>query len=242
MNAPLLRRLSLVLLSCAALPLIAGAIASPRGEAAGLQEKPNRYIGASKCKSCHSDAEKGDQYGTWSKADHAKAFDVLATPEALEVGKAHGVAEPQTDAKCLKCHTTAYGEPEEAIKKGFKFEDGVSCETCHGPGENHQKGRFAAAMAGETSEGYTPPPEGEILSDPTVETCLKCHNKENPTFTKFCYFRSRDKINHMNPKKPRSKEELDNRLVCETEGDTCTCSHDLCIPANGCGVKASEKK
>ena len=85
----------------------------------------NHYIGAKKCKSCHSKEDVGDQYGVWSEMKHAKAFETLASPEALALGKERGVAEPQKDDACLKCHVTAFGVPADQIKRGFKVKDGV---------------------------------------------------------------------------------------------------------------------
>ena len=78
------------------------------------------YVGLKKCASCHF-----KQYMTWKEDPHAKVFELL--PKKY-----------QTDAKCLKCHTTGYGEPT-----GFKTIQstpnlaGNTCETCHGPGSKH---------------------------------------------------------------------------------------------------------
>lgn len=163
----------------------------------------NKYIGADKCKSCHSAADVGDQYGHWKETKHAHAFDVLASEEANKLAAEKGIADPQTDAACVKCHVTAYGVPEDEIKKGFDSKKGVQCETCHGPGENHMKARFAAASAGD------PPPEGvkigpdEILSSPGEKTCLACHNSESPSYKPFCFHEFSAKIRHLNPKKGR---------------------------------------
>ena len=69
--------------------------------------KKNEFVGADKCKNCHSDAAKGDPYGVWSKSKHAQAYAVLAGDEAKKVGKEKGVAEPQKSADCSVCHVTA---------------------------------------------------------------------------------------------------------------------------------------
>ncbi len=82
--------------------------------------KDAKYIGADKCKSCHSTEHKG-----WSKTAHARAFDQLAN-----VGQ-------EKNGDCLPCHTTGYGIggfTNEAATPNFKA---VQCESCHGPGSEH---------------------------------------------------------------------------------------------------------
>jgi len=204
------------------------------GNTAKLPTADNKYIGAKKCKSCHSKEEVGNQYGAWEKAEHSKAFEHLASEAALAAGKEKGVAEPQKAPECLKCHTTAYGVPEDQIARGFKAEMGVQCESCHGPGEAHMKARFKAAAAGD-AEGPVVIPEGEIILDPPQETCRGCHNSESPTFEKFCYYRSKETIRHLKP--GRSEEELAKILVSKY-GDDGPCV-DACV--DDCPVPAGEK-
>jgi hypothetical protein len=219
---------------------------SPGQSAAGTQ-KVNHYIGAAKCKNCHSAADTGDQHGQWTKMKHARAYENLASDAAKKAGAERGVAEPQKDPKCLKCHTTGFGEPEEHFKKGFEIAAGVQCESCHGMGENHMKARMAAAMGGGEGEGfgdeapaYSALPEGEVVSVPKEATCRACHNAESPTFERFCYYEAREKLRHLNPKKPRAADD-EAYLVCGC-GDACTCV-DKC--ADTCPVQKSalaEKK
>jgi len=196
--------------------------------------KANRYIGVAKCKNCHKKEEAGNQYAKWEGMKHSKAYEVLAGDDAKAIGKKLGIADPQKSDECLKCHVTAFGAAKEEIKKGFKIEAGVQCETCHGPGEAHMKARFmAAATAGDNPPAYTKPPEGEIDATPGQETCRKCHNAEGPTFEGFCFYKSVAKIRHLNPLKPRTDEERAALLVCGC-GDDCSCS-DCCEPGK-CGV------
>jgi len=218
------------------LSLIGLALAANSPEAA--TPRPNRYIGTAKCKNCHKSEDGGNQYGVWKKSKHASAYELLGTEKAKKVGKEHGVAEPQKSEKCLKCHVTAYGEPKEIFKKGFDITKGVQCENCHGPGENHMRARFrAAAEEEDVPEGqvapYTQVPEGEIISAPTRKVCYSCHNKQSPSFKNFCFYERMAKIRHLDPRKPRTKEERAAMLVCGC-GDSCGCV-DSC-PEGGCGV------
>ena len=195
----------------------------------------NKYIGAKKCKSCHSKDDVGNQYGVWSEGPHAKAFETLASERALAVGKEHGVAEPQKDDACLKCHVTAFGVPEDEIARGFKADLGVQCESCHGPGEQHMKARFAAASEAGAADKPVVIPEGE-LAIPSQATCLECHNDGSPTFKNFCYYERAENIRHLRP--DHSEEELAAILVCGC-GDPCGCAHGC---EDGCAVPAGERK
>src|SRR6185295_12802416 len=40
------------------------------------------YVGAEKCKNCHSSPKKGDPFGKWAASFHSKAFTELASEEA----------------------------------------------------------------------------------------------------------------------------------------------------------------
>lgn len=205
--------LGLVTLAVAGSFLLTAANASfdaPSAPAPARADK--QFIGAAKCKNCHDKEESGNQYGAWQAAGHSKAFEALGKPEAVEAAATRGV-EPKTEA-CLKCHTTAHGAPEGAIKKGFDAEAGVQCETCHGPGSEHLKARFAAAASGETPAGYQGVAVEEMITSPSVEVCTACHNPESPTYEAFCYYEMRGKIAHLDPRKPRTDEERANFGVC----------------------------
>ena len=147
----------------------------------------NKYVGAAKCKMCHM--AKGKQYPIWSESKHAKAFENLKGEAALKIGKEKGIASPSTDAKCLKCHATA-AAIDAKLNGGITNEDGVSCETCHGPGSTYK----APAMMKNKAEALK---NGMIVPDEKL--CLKCHNSESPTFKSFNYATYLAKITHKNP-------------------------------------------
>ena len=140
--------LSLVLLS-SPIP-VRGADAEP------APPEGQTYIGAKRCASCHF-----EPFMSWKKTGHAKAFEVL-TPKY------------QKDEKCLKCHTTALGEPT-GYKDGVKVLAGVTCETCHGPGSRHE----------EVAQPFTtvknlPPEQEKLVRDsiwriPPKNICIECH-------------------------------------------------------------------
>lgn len=179
-----------------------------------------RYIGAAACKNCHNGADKGNCFDHWAQTKHAKAYENLAGDKAKEAGKKLGIDEPQKSEKCLKCHVTAYGLDKKEIKATFKMELGVQCETCHGPGEDHQKKRFAESQkTGATPAPMTPE---EIKVDRSVETCKKCHNEESPTYKPFCMKERMKEVEHLDPRKKRSEEELKKlRETCTPDCTVC---------------------
>ncbi len=155
-------------------------------------QSEHEYVGAKKCSICHKTPKQGEQYPKWQESRHSKAFEVLGTAEAKAAGAKLGVTDPQKDGKCLKCHSTAYGHTTDRVAQAIPVEEGVSCESCHGPGKDYMKmsvmkDRAAAAAAG--------------LKIPDEKTCLGCHNAENPFNKPFNYQERLEKIKHPIPGK-----------------------------------------
>jgi hypothetical protein len=165
------------------------------------------YVGAEKCKNCHSSPKKGDPFGKWNESLHSKAFTALASDDAKKLGATKNVAEPQKAAECLKCHVTAFELP--ATVKGKKFDPsmGVQCETCHGPGSKHVDARLKAEEAED--DKIVEIPKEEIIAKPTSETCRKCHNKESPNYKPFAFNKFLKQIAHLDPRKKRPADYLD---------------------------------
>ena len=85
-----------------------------------LASGTHKYVGVKKCAMCHRSEAKGNQYGKWLSSEHAKAYQVLATPEAQETAKKAGVTgNPQEAPQCLKCHVTGYDEDSGLFAEGF---------------------------------------------------------------------------------------------------------------------------
>jgi hypothetical protein len=184
-----------------------------------------KFIGATKCKSCHSSDASGNQFAKWSTLDHAKAWETLGTDKAKEIAKAKNIADPQQSEACLKCHVTAFGLPEERFKGKWDPKLGVQCEACHGPGDAHMKARMAEAAKRDPTAPveYVGLPAGEISDEISEAHCRKCHNEESPTFQGFCYHTYTAKIRHHNPLKKREGEpKLDCTDPCRCAGD---CTH-----------------
>ena len=148
-----------------------------------------KYIGADKCKMCHNKPATGDQYGKWTASLHAQALKSLSSQASLDYAKKNGIADPTKEAKCLKCHTT-FNAVDAKLRGGILATDGVSCESCHGPGSAYKSPAIMKNVEQAKKSGL-------IL--PTKEVCLGCHNKENPFFKEFNYEAAVAKIAHPDP-------------------------------------------
>jgi hypothetical protein len=171
----------------------AGAVALMIGMTAGAQAPdPALYAGVKSCGMCHKSEASGNQLGLWQESKHAKAFEVLGTPEAKEVGKKLGIDNPQASPKCLTCHATAYNFGEAAVVEKITPEEGVTCESCHGPGKNYKAKEVMKDRAQCIANG---------MVYPATKSCEKCHNEKSPTFKPgFKAETAYEKIKHPNPK------------------------------------------
>lgn len=148
-----------------------------------------KYIGASKCKMCHMKPATGDQYNLWLKGPHANAMKTLAGDAAKKIATQKGIADPTTDAACIKCHSTV-GSIDAKLNTTATMDEGVGCESCHGPGSMYK----GASIMKNQELALT---KGMIL--PTEEVCKTCHNPESPTYKPFNYSEMAAKIAHPNP-------------------------------------------
>jgi len=75
-----------------------------------------------------------NEYTIWTAQDkHSRAYTVLSNPVSIRMGKILGLEKPPNESdKCLKCHALNV-KPELRAQTFQTIEDGVSCESCHGP-------------------------------------------------------------------------------------------------------------
>jgi hypothetical protein len=114
------------------------------------------YTGVKRCAACHF-----DQFMAWKKDKHSKTFELLP-------------ANYQEDAKCLKCHTTGYGEETGFKTAADKNLAGTTCESCHGPGSEHEKVslKFGKAKLNAEQEKEV---RDSIWKTLPENVCVKCH-------------------------------------------------------------------
>jgi hypothetical protein len=148
------------------------------------------YIGAKKCKMCHNSEKSGYQYKIWSEKKHSQALASLDSPESWEYAKANGIADPNKEKSCLKCHSTFHAVAEDAILT-LQASEGVSCESCHGPGSKYKSMTIMKSREKSLANGL-------IL--PTKEVCVSCHNEDNPFYKPFNFEEAVKKIAHPTPK------------------------------------------
>lgn len=162
-----------------------------------IQDEPKKhgYIGVEACGMCHKTEKQGKQLDIWKNSAHAKAYQTLLTKEADEIAKEKGYETPaaKTEA-CLKCHASGYDVDESLIGKKFKIEDGVQCETCHGPGSDYKDMKIMKSREESIKNGL-------IVYDDYEDLCVKCHNPESPTYKEINFEEAWEKIKHPVPNK-----------------------------------------
>lgn len=150
--------------------LVASAFAAEQSEL--------EFVPANQCKLCHNKPAEGAQWTKWKAMKHSDAFKVLSSDRALEVAKKAGLDTPPSESsECLKCHVTGYDVETKTLAKKMKMADGVQCDTCHGRGSGHMIDGKALRMDKDAAIDVM-----ANLLRPDVNTCMKCHNDQNPTW------------------------------------------------------------
>ena len=108
------------------------------------------FIGAVGCSSsmCHgggpspitaSTVVVGDRnaFTIWKARDaHAKSWATLATERSARMSAAIGAGKPQETSRCTECHALMQAVNAARVGPLSRVEDGISCETCHGPAKS----------------------------------------------------------------------------------------------------------
>ncbi len=188
---------------CGLVALATLAHGSEAPKAAAPARDAANYVGMKSCGMCHKSEASGNQLASWQASPHAKAFEVLATPEAKATATKLGIADAQASPKCLKCHSTAYDFGETVATTKITPAEGVTCESCHGPG----KGYMAMATMKDPAKAIA----GGMIK-PASANCTLCHNDTNPNWKAdrytlkdgkkvgFDYAQAWEKIKHSDPK------------------------------------------
>jgi YVTN family beta-propeller protein len=143
------------------------AICGVTAVAAGAAEKV--FVGAEVCGECHGGGQR-DQFDSWYRSPHARAYATLALPEAAEIARISGINEsPFSNPVCLGCHATASDVEAWQLDPTFHFEDGVQCERCHGPGSEYMPAEIMFDSEAAKAAG---------LRKPDRRTCLVCHKEK----------------------------------------------------------------
>lgn len=160
---------------CLALALIA--IVGSGGTISIVGAGEHDYIGSKKCKMCHI-----KQYKSWAETNMAKAFDLLLPGARAEEKKAAGLDPDKdytTDAECLPCHTTGYGQSGGFVDIATTPElAGVGCEMCHGAGGSYTAKELMSLKNKEYKKADVV--AAGMVASVSAEQCVNCHNTDSP--------------------------------------------------------------
>lgn len=154
---------------------------------------PKKYIGVEKCKKCHNKKVEKQIYNNWRKSAHAKAYENLFSDAAIKRAQIMDLnSDPWELNECLVCHSTDPFASKSLFRRGFKMEDGVQCETCHGAGSMYAKKRVMQKITKERESGDFTTAKQTGLIVVTGESCgTNCHRSEvtvnGQTFKKPCH-------------------------------------------------------
>lgn len=115
------------------------------------------YQGLRKCSMCHKGESKGSMKEIWENSKHAKAYASLPEDHADD---------------CLRCHSTGYGV-DDALKEKLDINNGVTCEACHGAGDDYGKMSTMRDREASIAAG--------MVANP-MEGCADCHVDDSELF------------------------------------------------------------
>lgn len=138
----------------------------------------SQVLGATTCSSssCHGGAGPDqNQFLTWSLRDvHSqRPFATLTTARSKQIGDALGIKDTAADERCTACHAPLQGVPPHLRAATFKVNEGVSCESCHGPAESWIRGHTRSdwTRADRTFAGLRDLKNLYVRAN----TCVACH-------------------------------------------------------------------
>jgi predicted CXXCH cytochrome family protein len=172
--------------------------------ASRAEPPPDLVPGPATCATsgCHGGADiLSRQYVIWSQRDvHSRSYATLTSARAARMGEALAIANPTQSATCTICHAPLQTVAPALLAADAHIEDGVTCASCHGTGENWLRGhprpdwthadRVAAGMH-DLRNLYG-----------RANTCVACHQVIDPDLVKV-------------GKHPQLIFELDGQAACE---------------------------
>lgn len=95
--------------------------------AAGGEPDPSKIVGPNACAECHKDETEA-----WKGSHHFKTYrEMPRNAKANEIAKKMGVRRIRTESLCASCHYTL-----QQKDSGLQPIAGISCESCHGAGQD----------------------------------------------------------------------------------------------------------
>jgi hypothetical protein len=155
-------------------------LAPPAELAVGAPGKAGSIVGVGGCAAagCHNapltPGTTGTEYGTWVHDPHGRAFATLNSPLYKNIlSRLKGTAYKEDD--CLKCHATP--TPDGSRLAEGLLDDGIGCESCHGPAERWRTEHYKRSWKSlndtdKASLGFVPMKNDLALR---IEKCAECH-------------------------------------------------------------------
>jgi hypothetical protein len=160
---------------------------SPAPIAPALQFQGTSSCSSTSCHNAEGSGTFGREYAValergplGAKDRHAQAYDVLFNARSLDIERnlrglsSFDEVHPESNVLCLRCHVMPQVVEASRISKRidgvrqFRFEDGVSCEACHGAAEHWLAGHF---RPGASRHGMT----DTASLEQRVRLCIDCH-------------------------------------------------------------------
>ncbi len=131
----------------------------------GARTPSPRYVGSRACITCHQ-----NQHVAWLQSRHAHSYWRLGADWALFLGRMRphyqDLEDPMNDKRCILCHVTGAQDDDALYAATFRPGEGVSCESCHGPGSDYAEAGIMADREAFLANGGRVPDE---------TTCRSCH-------------------------------------------------------------------
>ena len=137
-----------------------------------------KFLGADSCSSsgCHGGGGHAqNQFFVWSLRDvhHARPVATLTTARSRQIAAALGIKDPASANDCVSCHAPLREIPEDLRGPHLRINEGVSCESCHGPAENWLRShtRRDYTHADRVASGMRDLKDLHVRAN----TCVACH-------------------------------------------------------------------
>lgn len=140
----------------------------------------HQTLAATACQKCH-----GDQHVWWYEDRHYTSIEPFleGAPEVVKIARLYGLSPSRmnrADSLCMDCHGTT-----ASSRRGREVQDGVSCQSCHGPAadylEPHQEGDKAL---GKERPGWRKALQLGMVDlrdlERRIANCASCHYVTDP--------------------------------------------------------------
>jgi hypothetical protein len=144
-----------------------------------------KFTGVATCQSssCHGGGAGKDQCAIWATVDfHVRAFAILVTPRSKGITDALNSINPALNDRCTACHSPFNALPPDRILTAARTDEGVSCESCHGPAStwlrSHTRTDYTYAQRIASGMSDLKSAYGR------ANTCVACHEYLSPDIAK----------------------------------------------------------